>query len=196
MNFVIHLISLPKVGHTKGYVQVLVAGPEIMLGTSAIAKITSVGRWSVFGEVIETIPEMNDRAAVGKERQSRESSFPCSNNFETCACSTEPENCACGPGSCGEQATSTKCYVTTTGVPLEEQRNRNLIGWLLRKRKNQVQKFVENEIDLGSKEKREQAQESVGKWGAVDKALLGGMLASFLTIVAVLVHLGFRIMSK
>ncbi|KAL6184354.1 hypothetical protein ACLB2K_045756 [Fragaria x ananassa] len=184
------------VGHTKGYVQVLVAGPEIMLGTSAIAKITSVGRWSVFGEVIETIPEMNDRAAVGKEMQSRESSFPCSNNFETCACSTEPENCACGPGSCGEQATSTKCYVTTTGVPLEEQKNRNLIGWLLRKRKNQVQKFVENEIDLGSKEKREQAQESIGKWGAVDKALLGGMLASFLTIVAVLVHLGFRILSN
>ncbi|XP_062030247.1 uncharacterized protein LOC133746099 isoform X1 [Rosa rugosa] len=184
------------VGHTKGYVQVLVAGPESMLGTSAIVKITSVGRWSVFGEVIETIPESNDKEAVGKERQSQENCFPCSNNFETCACSTEPETCACGPESCGEQATLTKCSVTTTGVPLEDQNNRNLIGWLLRKRKNQVQKLVENEIDLGLKKKQEQTQQSIGNWGVVDKALLGGMLASFLTIVAVLVHLGFRIMSS
>ncbi|XP_050379230.1 uncharacterized protein LOC126796448 [Argentina anserina] len=176
------------VGHTKGYVQVLVAGPESMLGTSAIAKITSVGRWSVFGEVIEIIPEMN-------ARQRQENSFSCSNNFETCACSPEPETCACGPGSCGEQGKSTNCSVTTTGVPREDQ-DINLIGWLLRKRKNQVRKFEENDIDLGSKEKQEQAQESIGNWGIVDKALVGGMLASFLTIVAVLVHLGIIIISS
>lgn len=195
MIFTICVHSFPKVGHTKGYVQVLVDGPESMLGTSAIAKITSVGRWSVFGEVIETIPQMNDKAALGKERLSQDKCFPCSNNFETCACSTEPETCACGPESCGEQATLTKCSVTTNAVQLESRNNRNLIGWLLRKRKNQGQKFLENQIDLGSKEKQEQAQRSIGKWGVVDKALLGGMLVSFLTIVALVVHLGFRIMS-
>lgn len=42
------------VGHTKGYMQVLVVGPESMLGMCAEVKITSVGRWSVFAEIIAT----------------------------------------------------------------------------------------------------------------------------------------------
>ncbi|KMZ65661.1 hypothetical protein ZOSMA_313G00110 [Zostera marina] len=38
-------ISYPaQVGHTKGYVQVLVIAPEILLGTRTTVKITSVGR--------------------------------------------------------------------------------------------------------------------------------------------------------
>lgn len=52
-------------GHTKGYIQVLVVGPESMLGTSAIVKITSVGRWSVFGEVIEIL----NRGSASSESQ-------------------------------------------------------------------------------------------------------------------------------
>ncbi|KAM0977143.1 hypothetical protein COP2_020463 [Malus domestica] len=184
------------VGHTKGYVQVLVAAPESMLGTSAIAKITSVGRWSVFGEVIETIPHINDKTASTNETRSQEKCFPGANNCETCACSTEPETCACGPESCGGQATSGECAVTKNVVLLEDRNNRNLLGWLLRKRKNQVEKRVENEIGLGSQKKQEQAQGRLGEWGFVDRALLGGMLVSFLTIVTLLVHLGFRIPSS
>ncbi|KAM1621528.1 hypothetical protein ACFX1X_020274 [Malus domestica] len=184
------------VGHTKGYVQVLVAAPESMLGTSAITKITSVGRWSVFGEVIETIPHINDKTASTNETRSQEKCFPGANNCETCACSTEPETCACGPGSCGGQATPGECAVTKNAVPLEDRNNRNLLGWLLRKRKNQVEKRVENEIGLGSQKKQEQAQGRLGEWGVVDRALLGGMLVSFLTIVTLLVHLGFRIPSS
>ncbi|CAN6678693.1 unnamed protein product [Malus baccata var. baccata] len=184
------------VGHTKGYVQVLVAAPESMLGTSAIAKITSVGRWSVFGEVIETIPHINDKTASTNETRSQEKCFPGANNCETCACSTEPETCACGPESCGRQATSGECAVTKNVVLLEDRNNRNLLGWLLRKRKNQVEKRVENEIGLGSQKKQGQAQGRLGEWGVVDRALLGGMLVSFLTIVTLLVHLGFRIPSS
>ncbi|KAM2555609.1 hypothetical protein TB2_019592 [Malus domestica] len=184
------------VGHTKGYVQVLVAAPESMLGTSAITKITSVGRWSVFGEVIETIPHINDKTASTNETLSQEKCFPGANNCETCACSTEPETCACGPESCGGQATSGECAVTKNVVLLEDRNNRNLLGWLLRKRKNQVEKRVENEIGLGSQKKQEQAQGRLGEWGFVDMALLGGMLVSFLTIVTLLVHLGFRIPSS
>ncbi|XP_050125036.1 uncharacterized protein LOC126602249 isoform X2 [Malus sylvestris] len=184
------------VGHTKGYVQVLVAAPESMLGTSAIAKITSVGRWSVFGEVIETIPHINDKTASTNETRSQEKCFPGANNCETCACSTEPETCACGPESCGGQATSGECAVMKNVVLLEDRNNRNLLGWLLRKRKNQVEKRVENEIGLGSQKKQEQAQGRLGEWGFVDRALLGGMLVSFLTIVTLLVHLGFRIPSS
>ncbi|XP_068305901.1 uncharacterized protein [Pyrus communis] len=184
------------VGHTKGYVQVLVASPESMLGTSAIAKITSVGRWSVFGEVIETIPHINDRTASTNETRSQEKCFPGANNCETCACSTEPETCACGPESCGGQATPGECAVTKNAVLLEDRNNRNLLGWLLRKRKNRDEKRMENEICLGSQKKQEQAQGRSGEWGFVDRALLGGMLVSFLTIVTLLVHLGFRILSS
>ncbi|KMZ67572.1 hypothetical protein ZOSMA_262G00060 [Zostera marina] len=42
----------PRPGHTKGYVQVLVIAPEILLGTRTTVKITSVSRWSVFGELM------------------------------------------------------------------------------------------------------------------------------------------------
>ncbi|KAJ6757888.1 RADICAL SAM PROTEINS [Salix koriyanagi] len=52
------------VGHTKAYVQVLIVAQESMLGTSAIVKITSVGRWSVFGEVIETVNQTNHKSKV------------------------------------------------------------------------------------------------------------------------------------
>lgn len=39
------------VGHTKNYVQVLIAGGQELLGCSAMIKVTKVTRWSVFGEV-------------------------------------------------------------------------------------------------------------------------------------------------
>ncbi|XP_020573710.1 threonylcarbamoyladenosine tRNA methylthiotransferase [Phalaenopsis equestris] len=76
------------VGHTKGYVQVLVIAPETMLGTSAEVKITSVGRWSVFGEFIKSSTELN----LSVRRAHQAAKCPACNSCENlCSCSSEPE---------------------------------------------------------------------------------------------------------
>ncbi|KAG2321730.1 hypothetical protein Bca52824_014943 [Brassica carinata] len=89
------------VGHTKGYIQVLVSGPESMLGTSAIARITSVGRWSVFGEVIETLSSTNVVTRVREETKP-----PCTSDASTC------ETCNCSAESCGEGNSGDACNVS------------------------------------------------------------------------------------
>ncbi|XVF30081.1 hypothetical protein REPUB_Repub16aG0026300 [Reevesia pubescens] len=176
------------VGHTKGYVQVLVIAPESMLGTSAIVKITSVGRWSVFGEVIETLTRVNVKM-VPEKVSNQEICSPCSIHYECCACSKEPEPCSCGPDSCRGQNKSEECAVSRNGSWMEDRSSQNLIGWLLRKRRNHEHKKVENSIALGLKNKQDWA---LGGWGVVDRALLVGILVSFLMIVAVIIHLKFR----
>ncbi|XP_021288193.1 threonylcarbamoyladenosine tRNA methylthiotransferase [Herrania umbratica] len=181
------------VGHTKGYVQVLVIAPESMLGTSAIVKITSVGRWSVFGEVIETLTQVNLKMAPEKVCN-QEKCSPRFNQFDSCACSKEPEPCSCGPNSCGGQTLLEECTVSSNDSWMEDRSSKNLIGWLLRKRRNHEHKKVENGIALGLRKKQDWA---LGGWGIVDRALLVGILVSFLMIVAVIIHLEFRtILSK
>lgn len=163
----------------------LVVAPESMLGTSAIVKITSVGRWSVFGEVIQALNQMDEKTVSSKKMPGQEKCSPCSDPFVTCACSKESEPCDCGPESCGGQ----------NDVLLDNRNRRNLIGWLLRKRKNQMHKKVENGIALGSLKKQEQTRENSSTWSIVDWALVGGMLVSLLTIVVLLLHLSFRTIS-
>ncbi|KAG6508055.1 hypothetical protein ZIOFF_033410 [Zingiber officinale] len=91
------------VGHTKEYIQVLVIAPESMLGTSVDAKITSVGRWSVFGEITETPVFVEDAAHLGRPLAG--SSISCVN----CECSEDPMPCQClGENSCGQQISSTE----------------------------------------------------------------------------------------
>ncbi|OMO96733.1 Elongator protein 3/MiaB/NifB [Corchorus olitorius] len=179
---------LSKVGHTKGYVQVLVIAPESMLGTSAIAKITSVGRWSVFGEVIETLTQVNLKT-VSKKVPNQDNCSPCSNQFESCACSKEPEPCSCGPDSSREHSVLEECTASMNGSRMEDRSNKNPIGWLLRKRRNHEHKKAENGGGPGLKKKLDWA---LGGWGIVDRALLVGSLVSFLMIVAVIIHLEFR----
>lgn len=183
------------VGHTKGYVQVLVIAPESMLGTSAIVKITSVGRWSVFGEVIEAIDHINDESSLRNNKPSQAKCSPCSNPAESCACTREPEPCPCGQESCGP-TTHEESSVSRNSMFAEDLNSRNLIGWLLRKRKNHVHKKVECEIASGSMKKQEWAQGSMGVWGVVDKALLVGIFVSFLTIMALLIHLAVRTLAS
>lgn len=188
------LVVLPlcKVGHTKSYVQVLIVAPESMLGTSAIVKITSVGRWSVFGEVVETLNQINEKTenASLKKMLNEDKCSPCSDPCENSSCSRVPEPCACGPKSCEGQNTLETSAVSQN-IMLQENRNRrNLIGWLLRKRKNQVHQMVENGIASASKKKQEWARGALGEWGVVDRVLLGAMLVSFLTIIFLLMHLG------
>ncbi|KDP35108.1 hypothetical protein JCGZ_10950 [Jatropha curcas] len=185
------------VGHTKGYVQVLVAAPESMLGTSAIVKITSVGRWSVFGEVIhQTLDQMVGKTVSDKMLPGEDKCSPCSDPCETCTCSKEPEPCACGPESCGGQKALEESATAQNDILLDDRNRRNLIGWLLRRRKSKVHKKIDNEIALGSMKKQECARGSLSMWSPVDRALIGGVLVSLLTIAALLMHFGYRTISS
>ncbi|KAK5832687.1 uncharacterized protein LOC108452876 [Gossypium arboreum] len=176
------------VGHTKGYVQVLIVAPETILGTSAIVKITSVGRWSVFGEVLESLPQVNVKMAPDKV-SNQEKHSPCSNQYECCACSKEPEPCSCGPDICGGQIKLDKCTVSKNDSPMENRASKNPIHWFIRKRRNHAQKKLENDIALGLENEQDWAP---GGWGFVDRALLVGIFVSFFMIVAVIMHLEFR----
>ncbi|EES12187.1 threonylcarbamoyladenosine tRNA methylthiotransferase [Sorghum bicolor] len=90
------------VGHTKGYIQVLVIAPDSLLGTSANVKITSVGRWSVFGEVIEGSVVVGEApkqtsAKLQKEHiqnQVEEAGCCATDSCGTCACSNEAQQCS------------------------------------------------------------------------------------------------------
>ncbi|KAK4413366.1 Threonylcarbamoyladenosine tRNA methylthiotransferase [Sesamum alatum] len=165
------------VGHTKGYIQVLVVGPETMLGTSAMVKITSVGRWSVFGEVIEILTENVISGENGVDK------IPCSNLNETC-CSKESETCACGLTSCREQTEKNNLSVSKDDQKPGDYRSQNLIGWLLRKRKNNSLRKIENDM-VSEMEEKQRTSTKVHDWALVDKALLIGIFMSLLTIIAV-----------
>ncbi|XP_045827633.1 threonylcarbamoyladenosine tRNA methylthiotransferase isoform X2 [Trifolium pratense] len=175
------------VGHTKGYIQVLVIAPDNMLGSSALAKITSVGRWSVFGEIIETINHASDNKALNKQVPNQHMSSLCCNQTNTCVTSEVPESCACGnvDSCCSQSTLETADNSRDTVVLPQKQNSKNLFGWILRKRKN-LHKRVESELASGSDIKQEK---SMKKWDFVDKALLGGISISILTIIALLVYL-------
>ncbi|XP_051139565.1 uncharacterized protein LOC127257225 [Andrographis paniculata] len=160
------------VGHTKGYIQVLVVGPQSLLGTSAMVKITSIGRWSVFGEVIEILTR-NVENHVDK--------FSCSSQNETC-CSQQLETCACGLTSspCGQTQEET-VTVSKEVQKVREHRSQDLIGWFLRKRKNNSRKMIKTEIV----DEQQGTATQVNDWTLVDRALLVGMFVSLLTIIAI-----------
>ena len=186
---------MSKVGHTKGYIQVLVIAPDHVLGTSAMVKITSVGRWSVFGEVIETVSRVSVNKASSKKAPNQDMRSPCYNPANTGGCSEEPESCACGNDSCCAQSTLEKSDNSRGTVVPQNQNSRNFIGWVLRKRKHLLHKRVESELASGSV-KKQGTHGSASKWDFVDKALLGGISISLLTIIAVVVALTFSVWSQ
>ncbi|KAL8467314.1 hypothetical protein ACS0TY_036149 [Phlomoides rotata] len=172
------------VGHTKGYIQVLVVGPESMLGTSAMVKITSVGRWSVFGEVIEILTE---NVASPVDRDDKYSA--CSNLNDSC-CSKESETCACElTSSCGQTEVKT-ISVTPNDQKVGERRSQDLTGSLLRKRTNGSRGNNDNEV-LELDEKKEMS-DGMHEWVLLDKAALFGIFTSLLTIISIFFYLGFR----
>ncbi|XP_059280525.1 uncharacterized protein LOC132034252 [Lycium ferocissimum] len=185
------------VGHTKGYIQVLVIGPESMLGTSARVKITSVGRWSVFGEVIEILCQNNNKDVRSHESFDERCS-PCALSEEACACSKEQEPCSATSGGCCSQSTQEAATTLPQNDPTEDNHSsRNLIGWFLRNRKN----YSHKKVDLTSSESKEkQIQDDLGHrqsaWSSVDIALLSGILLSLFTIVALFLNLGSRSLSS
>lgn len=178
------------VGHTKGYIQVLVIGPQSMLGTSAMVKIASVGRWSVFGEVIEILCQNNKD--VRSHRSFDERCSPCALSEEACACSKEQDPCS-ATSVCCSQSPTREATLLKNGLT-QDNRSRNLIGWFLRNRKNQSSK----KMDLTSSESKEKQIQDLGRqsaWNPVDIALLCGILLSLFTIVALFLNLGSRSLS-
>jgi threonylcarbamoyladenosine tRNA methylthiotransferase CDKAL1 len=154
------------VGHTKGYVQVLVTGPESMLGTSAMARITSVGRWSVFGEVIETFSSAN------RETKSREETkLPCSSNVSTC------ETCTCSAESCGEERSGEACNISGNISGQDDNKGKS----------KKEEKEVQEVVVPGS---------SVANWGFIDKALVCGVFVSSVTILVLLISIACRVLLR
>ncbi|PIA24672.1 hypothetical protein AQUCO_136900001v1 [Aquilegia coerulea] len=174
---------------TDGVHLVLVVAPETMLGTSTEVKITSVGRWSVFGEVIETehfIKEVNF-----KDKESNpEIHLPCSDLNETCQCSRQSDPCALQ--CCGDQSVVQEITISRD-KDIRNLNGQKLIGWFLKKRKGQEKERKESENELKSKWKHGKATRNTVKFGIIDWILLGGMLVSLLTIVLLLLPLGHQI---
>ncbi|KAL1219895.1 CDK5RAP1-like protein [Cardamine amara subsp. amara] len=155
------------VGHTKGYIQVLVTGPESMLGTSAMARITSVGRWSVFGEVIETF------SSVNRETQARdETKPPCSSDVSSC------ETCDCSAESCGEKERSGETCNISGNISRQDQN----MSDLKKEEKEMMQKL--------------KPRSSVANWGLIDKALVCGVLVSSLTILVLFISIASRVLLR
>ncbi|KAF5818300.1 putative tRNA (N(6)-L-threonylcarbamoyladenosine(37)-C(2))-methylthiotransferase [Helianthus annuus] len=167
------------VGHTKGYVQVLVVGPDSLLGSSAMVKITSVGRWSVFGDVIEILTESSDTAIPSDDKDTinKERSSPCGNQEDACVCSpAKPEPCACESDACGSNC----CNIAANDPAQNGPTNPSL---LLRRKPSPA--MVETEGNSNQK----LAAGNV-HWGLLDTALIGGIFISFLTIVALFLYVG------
>ncbi|CAL1409930.1 unnamed protein product [Linum trigynum] len=186
------------VGHTKSYVQVLIVAPETMLGSSAMVKITSVGRWSVFGEVIEILTQADKRTSTKERLSSEVKCAPCVDQDESCACSGDnaAAPCACGLEGCGEQQNGAGTDTASHNQQLlEDQNNTSLIGiFLSRRRKTSTRKLDDSRTASGDSPKQETSREEApNEWGFVDRVFLGGLILSLFTFLALLVHLGFRI---
>ncbi|KAK4747670.1 hypothetical protein SAY87_014256 [Trapa incisa] len=182
------------VGHTKGYIQVLVVASDSMLGRSALVRITSVGRWSVLGEVIETLNRPDAHNSSLNKSSVKGDPYLCDGPCGSYSCSREEDTCACAGDSCGQKVPEEGSFAVRNDAS-EDRSKSDLISWVLKKRKSQVRKNqLDNEIGFGNGLKQE--PHKAKDWGSIDKALLGGIVLSFLTAVAVLIHLGITIHAR
>ena len=168
------VLLLSQVAHTKGYIQVLVVAPESMLGTSTDVKITSVGRWPIFGEVMGT-PE-----PVKEDIHQRNSA---ADNFSHSRfVSVASQNC--GQGGCMGNEVPDSIIIDSSKAG--NWRSRTLVNsiqsLLLRKRIQGSE--GSNEHKLQSSDKLERTR---GRLLALDCILICGMLTSFITIVGLLI---------
>lgn len=147
-----------------------------MLGTSAMARITSVGRWSVFGDVIETLSSANVEKHAREEKKP-----PCSSDSITC------ENCTCSAESCGEDKSGEACNISGN-ISIQDQSMRGFLGWFMRKRNYKTEVKPKNE--------EEEKQELATHWGLIDKALVCGAFISSLTIVVLLISIASRVLLR
>ncbi|XP_024972388.1 threonylcarbamoyladenosine tRNA methylthiotransferase isoform X1 [Cynara cardunculus var. scolymus] len=169
------------VGHTKGYVQVLVVGPESLLGSSAMIKITSVGRWSVFGDIIQIL---DDRSGVTSPSDKKDTNNKAKCVEDTCGCSlAKPEPCACESDACEPNGC---CNIAENDSYPEVENGRNLGGLLLRKKP--LRPMVELEDNGNHKLAVSNVRDR--DWGLLDNVLVGGIFMSLLTIVVLVLYVG------
>jgi threonylcarbamoyladenosine tRNA methylthiotransferase CDKAL1 len=193
LKLTLKLYSAAQVGHTKGYIQVLVIAPDSMLGTSADVKITSVGRWSVFGEVIEgsvvvEAPKQTSSEPQKEHSQNQVEEAGCcgTNSCGTCACSDPVQHCS--PERCDNTPNAPQ---TIGDVNCEEAIQptlvrRNVEGSTKASKNSAVARSVgqEQEVNL------------VTRRGVdVDTILWCGLAVSFAATVALIVLLTSKISS-
>jgi threonylcarbamoyladenosine tRNA methylthiotransferase CDKAL1 len=181
------------VGHTKGYIQVLVIAPDSMLGTSADANITSVGRWSVFGEVIEgsvVVGEAPKQTSIEPQKehiqnQVEEAGCCATDSCGTCACSDAAQHCV--PERCEDtlDAPQTSGDVNRQEAVQSTLVRRNVEGSTKASGSNAAQ----------SVGKEQQANVVTRRGVNVDTVLWCGLAVSFAATVALLVLLTGKISS-
>jgi len=138
--------------------------------------------------VIEILTESKGYAGPSERESNGNKCKPCSDLDETCSCSKEPQACACEMPSCGEETVVSHPKNEMTRV--EERNHRNVIRWLLRKRRHQ--KKMENGIVSEPKENHEVYRGRIREWALVDRALLGGILVSLFTVIVLLLWACWR----
>ncbi|KAG1331107.1 putative threonylcarbamoyladenosine tRNA methylthiotransferase [Cocos nucifera] len=189
--------ALLQVGHTKGYIQVLIIARESMLGTSTDVKITSVGRWSVFGEVIQT-PSAQVKENIQQGNITLEA-LPCPGS-----CNKEPEPCQCAVQNTGQQISDCGHYEAPVAVVINSSTTRIQVGrnfissvqsMLLKKRRQQGLMRM-NDVNANKFLENQERRRMSGKLSTMDWILLSGMIVSFLTTIAVLILLSSRMLSS
>ncbi|OAY64730.1 Threonylcarbamoyladenosine tRNA methylthiotransferase [Ananas comosus] len=189
------------VGHTKGYIQVLVVAPDSMLGVSANVKITSVGRWSVFGELIEEPIQVKESTCEEHRVEEPSPSFDCCGGL----CSKDVEACQCAD-NCGERVCNTELEAASASIAVDAAvvvkdpsggKFASTIRSMLLRRRNL--RSSERET-VGSHTTKfsgnRQRRVITGKLATLDWILLSGMFASFLTAIALLALLSSEILSS
>lgn len=146
----------------------LVTGPESMLGTSAMARITTVGRWSVFGEVIETF------SSAKRETHAREETKPACSSDVTTTC----ETCDSSAESCGDKEKSGEACNISGNISRQDQNMREL---------KKEEKEMMQELKPRS---------SIANWGFIDKALVCGVFVSSLTILVLFISIASRVLLR
>jgi threonylcarbamoyladenosine tRNA methylthiotransferase CDKAL1 len=183
-----------QVGHTKGYIQVLVIAPDSMLGTSADAMITSVGRWSVFGEVIEGSVVVKETALGQNCAELPEENGQ--NHVEQATCSTNTcDSCACS----GAETAAQQCSPKLCEGPCDAPTNRGDATRQEAPQSTLVRRNMEGAVKTGETDtatpiaKHQQADVVTRRSINIDKILWGGLAVSFATTVAVLGLLTYKI---
>jgi threonylcarbamoyladenosine tRNA methylthiotransferase CDKAL1 len=178
-----------QVGHTKGYIQVLVIAPDSMLGTSADAKITSVGRWSVFGEVIEGCVAVNEASLKQNYAEVRQENSQ--NHVEEATCTTKTcDSCACsGAESAAQQCSPPSVAPTNRGEAAHQETPQPTLV-----RRNVEGTVKTSEVDTATPIAKDQQPNVIARRALnIDRILWGGLAVSFATTVAVLVLLTYKI---
>ncbi|MQM22345.1 hypothetical protein Taro_055396 [Colocasia esculenta] len=188
------------VGHTKGYVQVLVVAPESVLGTSTDVRITSVGRWSVFGDIIDPPTAAVEQEALPIRSTSNVQSSCCQDQCDECLCSREPEACCTMKNEEKQHPPGIAQEELPDDIVLYRPSNRGhdkvsrLIGsfhsLLLRRRKSHHESSTTDaSCTLEATEGPVKETSEVGKFAAADWILIGGIVLSLLTIVSIVIVL-------